>query len=224
MKTPERIDPSKWERREAYEYFSRMSQPFFSVTFRQDVTGAYAFAKAEGLSFYHTMIWACTEAVNAVDAFRTVMRPDGPARLPGRDPSFTVLRPGEDGFRIVTMPGCGDVRAFCREAALRTERQERFLDEDSETDGLIYFSCLPWLDLTAFTNERDFAAPGALDDSIPRIAWGRYSKENGRVTLGLSAEVNHRFADGLHVGRFAQRLTEILRSLEEEARPGASGG
>ena len=41
------IDFSEWERRETYEYFSRMSHPFYMVTFRQDVTGLYRYTKAQ---------------------------------------------------------------------------------------------------------------------------------------------------------------------------------
>jgi chloramphenicol O-acetyltransferase type A len=40
-----------------------------------------------------------------------------------------------------------------------------------ESDSLIYYSCLPWIELTAITNERDRNAPDAADDSIPRLAW-----------------------------------------------------
>ena len=39
------VDKSAWPRRELFEFFSPMSQPFFSVTFRQDVTRLYQFAK-----------------------------------------------------------------------------------------------------------------------------------------------------------------------------------
>ena len=65
------------------------------------------------------------------------------------------------------------------------------------------------MDITALTNERDFDR----DDSVPRIAWGRYTEENGKKTLGLSLEVNHRLIDGLHIGRFAQELERLIGEL-----------
>ena len=85
----------------------------------------------------------------------------------------------------------------------------------AEGDDLVYFSCLPWVDLTALTNERDLTAPGAKDESIPHIAWGRYVREGDRVTLGLSIEVNHRLLDGLHIGRFAEVLTRRIEALPD---------
>ena len=74
---------------------------------------------------------------------------------------------------------------------------------------MIFFSCLPWVDVTALTNERDFDA----DDAIPRIAWGKFVEENGRWMLGLSLEVNHRFIDGLHIGQFVKALEKSMEEL-----------
>lgn len=94
--------------------------------------------------------------------------------------------------------------------AQKIERQTAFLDPASETDDLIYLSCLPWFDLTCCTNERKVD----VDDAIPRIKWGKYVKEGDREVLGLSIEVNHRLIDGVHLGRFYERLQEKLSALE----------
>ena len=51
------------------------------------------------------------------------------------------------------------------------------------------------------------------DDAIPRISWGKYREENGRKTLGLSVELNHRFVDGVHVGMFAKELERLMSAL-----------
>lgn len=83
-----------------------------------------------------------------------------------------------------------------------------------QADDLIYFSCLPWMDVTAVTNERELLAPNARDDSIPRICWGKYTLENDRVYLGISVEVNHRLIDGVHIGRFAEALTRRIQALK----------
>ncbi len=191
-----------------------MSQPFYTVTFRQDVSELYQYTKKHGLSFYEGMIWACTEAMNRVDAFRFTIRDGQVFELERRDPSFTDLRPGTDHFFIVTMEHDPDIQAFCAKASKRRREQKAFIDPEKETDALIYLTCLPWIDLTAMTNERDMAAEGALDDSIPRLAWGKFTEENERKVLGLSVEVNHRFIDGVHIGRFAEELTKIIQDLQ----------
>lgn len=210
------IDLDKWERREAFGFFSGISDPFYMVSFRMDVTDLYDYTKASGLSFYHGMIWACTGAVNDTEAFRVMIRDGRLVRTDRRDPSFTVLKEGEEQFRIVTMDHIGDIDGFCREAARRSEEQKSFIDMSKESDSLIYLSCLPWIEMTAITNERDRNAPGAADDSIPRIAWGKYTEEGGRKKLTISVEANHRFIDGVHIGRFAENLEDRMKSLHRQ--------
>ena len=210
------MDLDKWERREAFEFFTGISDPFYMVSFRVDVTDLYAYTKSKGLSFYAGMIWACTAALNETEAFRVMIRDGGPVITDRRDPSFTVLKEGSEQFRVVTMDHIGEIDEFCREAARLSEEQDAFIDMSKESDSLIYYSCLPWIELTAITNERDRNAADAADDSIPRIAWGKYTEEGGRKKLNISIEVNHRFIDGVHIGRFAENLEKQMKALKAE--------
>lgn len=108
-----------------------------------------------------------------------------------------------------TMPCEGGILDFCREAAQRSAAQETFLSLDKEGADLIYISCLPWIELTALTNERDFDP----DDAVPRIAWGKFRERDGRKILGMSMELNHRFTDGVHIGLFSQALDNLMAQL-----------
>ena len=203
------VELESWPRREIFRFFSGISQPFYSVTFRLDVTELRAFTKARGLSFYHSLIWLCTRAMERVEAFSFAVRDGEVLRLDSRRPSFTHLKKGSDSFQIVTMPCEGSMAAFCAAAKERCERQDFFIDPAGEGIDMIFFSCLPWLDVSSITNERDLD----VDDAIPRIAWGKYVQENGRWVLGLSIEVNHRFIDGVHIGRFAKELERLIAEL-----------
>ncbi len=204
------IDYERWPRREVYEFFCAADQPFYNLGYRLDVTKAYDFAKANGVSFYMTMTYLVTHAINAVEAFRY-------ARLDGQIvlfdellPSFTDLRPGSESFHIVTMPCEGDILMFCREAKRRSMAQEGLIDMSMEGKNLIYISCLPWLDLTALSHERCFDP----DDAIPRVAWGKFIDDgSGRKELGMTLELNHRFIDGYHIGRFDAELRRLLESI-----------
>lgn len=202
------VDRAAWPRRELFDFFSAMSQPFYSVTFRQDVTRLYAFAKENRLSFYHSLVCLCAKAVNQVEAFRYALRGEDLVLFDRRNPSFTDLKPGAENFHIVTLPMEEDIRSFCAAARARSAAQVSFLDQEDSLD-LIYFTCLPWVEMTGLTNERDFDP----DDAVPRIAWGKYAGEGGRKVLHISMELNHRFVDGLHVGRFHEALSEMIEAL-----------
>lgn len=206
------MKPIKWEdwgRKEIFDFFSAMSDPFYSVTFAVDVTDLYRFAKARRLSFYYALVFLCTKAVNRVEAFRYMLSGGELMLLDERIPSFRDLKPGAENFHIVTMPAGEDLETFCREARARSMAQTTLLNRPLDTGDLIWFSCLPWVELTALTNNRDFDP----DDSMPRIAWGRYTEENGRKRLHISLELNHRFTDGLHVGRFYEELCRLIAAL-----------
>jgi chloramphenicol O-acetyltransferase type A len=204
-----KIDLECWDRREIFDFFSPLSNPFYSVTFRLDVTELYRFCRERGLSFYYTMVFLVTRAVNGTEAFLYTIRGGEVFLLDRREPSFTDRREGEKYFHIVTMPCRGSVEEFCAAAAEKSRSLRGFIDCAAESDELIYLSSLPWLDLSSLTNERDLDP----DDAIPRIAWGKYTEENGRRTLGMSVEVNHRFVDGADIGAFAGRLEEMIASL-----------
>ena len=46
-----KIDMTTWPRAELFRFFSGVSQPFYSVTFRVDVTNLHDYTKARGISF-----------------------------------------------------------------------------------------------------------------------------------------------------------------------------
>lgn len=207
-----RIDKTTWPRAELFEFFSAVSHPFYSVTFRVDVTNLHAYVRKHHLSFYYALGWLVTKAVNATENFRYTMRGDEIYLLDKRIPSLTDLKPGSEQFHIVTLPFSEPMEAFCTAAQEKSRRQTTLLDQNAdENDELIYMSCTPWFDLTGLTNERNFDR----NDNIPRIAWGKYTADaSGRETLGMSVEVNHRFIDGYHLGQFYQKLQQSIDALE----------
>ena len=122
----ERVDLETWPRRELFTFFGGVSNPYYMVTFRQDVTKLYHYVKAHQLSFYYTLIYCCTRALNRVEAFRYTIRGDAVYRLEERMPSFTDLKKGSEQFHIVTMPCRGTAEEFCKAARERSERQQKF--------------------------------------------------------------------------------------------------
>ncbi len=62
-----RIDKAAWPRTELFDFFSAVSHPFYSVTFRVDVTNLHAYVRKHHLSFYYALGWLVTKAVNSVE-------------------------------------------------------------------------------------------------------------------------------------------------------------
>ena len=207
------IDMNSWPRKEIFKFHSHTSNPFYMVTFTVDVTNVYEFAKVNGLSFYYSMIHCCTKAINQVPNFLYDIDHSEVIQHDLRHPSFTDLKKDTDLYHIVTMDFDDDIVTFCQRAEALSTAQSFFIDYTKEGTNLIFFSCLPWINLTTLTNEHDLSNPNEKDDTFPRIAWGQYSDNAGRKTLSLSLEVNHRLIDGYHIGQFNEALVSIIHSL-----------
>ena len=209
-----RISRETWNRNAHDQLFARLEVPFYSVTWRLDVTEAAAYAKRRGISFYSVLIWCTMKATNGVEAFRYELRGDEVYLLDHRNPSYTYQW-DEELFGI-----CGiewidgeDPVSF----AVRMKRAEAAnpspipTAEADEAGHDVYISSLPWIDYTHISQE----FPLDNTDSTPRVMWGRFeTNEQGRKTLSYTVQVNHRLIDGIHLSRLNEWLNGAIHALE----------
>jgi chloramphenicol O-acetyltransferase type A len=73
-------------------------------------------------------------------------------------------------------------------------------------DDRVHFTTLPWLSFTSFSHARNWG----VEDSVPKIAFGKFIKEDERTLLPFSVEVHHALMDGLHVGRYVSLLKQMF--------------
>lgn len=209
----QKISMDQWDRAPIYRHFSRMSNPFYTVSFPVEVSPLRDYCKKHGLSFYLCLTWLITKAMNQIENFRYTIRDGEVWLLDGRRPSFTDLRPGEELFRIVTVDMEEDLISFCHHAKAISDSQDSFLEYCRETDNLIHISCVPGIELLSTTNARDFSDPAAKDSNVPAVSWGNYRQTDRGLELVLCMELNHRFVDGLHVARFTEALNTLMGDL-----------
>jgi len=210
------IPLASWPRRAALEHFSRMAQPAFSVTVSVDVTGLRERAAAHGATPWLAYHHAALEAANTVDGMRQTMLADGSSvrEFATIHASTTVLR--EDGsFGFVTLPREPSLAAFAARAKPNVERVRRAAGDlfaaddpgDVREETLVHMTALPWLAFTAFTHAR-----GQGDDR-PKVAFGRFREEGGRLLMPVAIDVHHALCDGVHVGRFFQQFQANLDAI-----------
>ena len=203
------IDLESWPRREHYRFFMRMDYPQYNLCFDVDVTKLVPFCKERRLSFYYALLYYSTQAANAVEAFRYRARGDRVVVHDALHPSFTDMSKGDDLFRIVTVEMPETLEAFVDRAAARSRVHPFDMTGFEGRDDLIYYTSIPWLSFTqlnhTITHDRE--------DSVPRLSWGKYREEKGRIVLPYSVQVHHAFVDGLHIARFKDALEAILDAL-----------
>ena len=136
------IDKETWPRRAHYDFFTPMSDPFYTLTFPVDVTPCGPGAGAVPC-LYPAMVFAVTKAMEAVDAFHYKDRDGVIVRHDTLVPSFTDLKPGSELFQIVTVEAGEDPADFCAGQGPGAAQTEFITSGPWDGDQLVYFTCLP---------------------------------------------------------------------------------
>ncbi len=208
-----KIDMENWNRKELFAYYHKLSDPRYSLTFEVDVTEAYNYSKRENLSFYYTMIYLVTKAMNSIENFRYVIKGDHVYVLDALIPSFTDIRKGSDTFHIAALPAGDSLIDFNRSAREVSCNQKSFFDFPVSPLEMIHISSVPWLFMTGLVREKNMNAEKGSDDTAPHVVWGRYKEIGGRKILNMNVEVNHQTVDGYHIGKFYEKLVELMTGL-----------
>ncbi len=208
------LDLSTWERREHFEYYSKIATPHYCVAFNVEVTKLLNYTRENHISFYYSLIYLCTAALNSIDEFLLEIEDNKVFKIPYRVPCFTDLKKGSKSFHMVSLPCDGSMIDFAKRARIESENNPLSVTAlDGLRESQIIYSCIPWADITMCTNERDCSDPKLKDDTAPILVWGKYTQTNDRYMINMTLDVNHRLIDGYYVGLFVQKLEELINNL-----------
>jgi len=206
------VDLETWERTDHYQFFKRMDYPHYNVCMNIEITNFLRMLESQRLPFYYAMIYAATLAINNTEAFRYRIRGEQVVLHQEVHPSFTDMSVGSDLFKFVTVNMENSLQKFVRIAADNAKRQkEHFVQADGEErDDLIYITCVPWVSFTSLSHTISFKK----DDSVPRLAWGKYFRDGEKMLLPFSVQAHHSFVDGIHIGRYIDSLQHYLNQAQ----------
>ncbi|HEV2863902.1 MAG TPA: CatA-like O-acetyltransferase [Pyrinomonadaceae bacterium] len=201
---PRYLDTEAWSRRHLFRLFKEYDEPFINVCADVDVTPLRGFARAQNLSFFIAYHFLSTKTANEVEPFRYRLRGDRVLVHDRLDAGAILLLPDES-FTFVYFDFEEDFGAFHARAAATIEgarAEPPPLDSREDRDDLVYHSVIPWVSFTSISHARD----SRRRSGIPKITFGKFRDVGGRTMMPVSVEVHHALMDGLHVGRFFERL------------------
>lgn len=206
------INIESWNRKEHFEFFSRMASPYFGITTEVDCTIAYDNAKENGNSFFAHYLHKSMIAVNSVEELKLRIVDNKVALFEKINAGATVGRAdGTFGFIFVNFSD--DFETFNKE--LQNEIQTvlnstglRLNDDDIKKD-LIRHSTIPWTSFTGLLHPTNFDRT----ESVPKITFGKFSIREGKKYLPVSIEAHHGLVDGFHLAKY---LSEFQRQLDKE--------
>lgn len=202
-----RVDTEKWSRRHAYAFFKNFDDPFFNITATVDVTACYRRCREEHSSFFLNYLYWSLRAANEVEAFRLRLRHGDVVCYDTVHAGSTILMPDET-FRFCYFDFRADLETFVREGLMLIDRERNNpgLDARDEAYDMIHYSVIPWISFSSFKHARRWGR----EDSIPKIVFGKFAEQGGKLLMPVSVEVHHALMDGIHVGRYFECFQQML--------------
>lgn len=203
------IDINTWNRKEHYEFFSKMDQPAFGVVTEVDCTQIYDYAKQQNESFFAHYLHRSMLAVNAIEDFRLRIVGDKVYLYDVIHAGSTIAR--HDGtFGFAFMPYDPEFEVF-------NSHLQREIKNVQEIDGLrlsneeldvnlIWHSTFPWHHFSAILHPANVNNK----ESVPRIVFGKFSEKDGRKMMPISVEGHHGLMDGRHIAAYLDKFQELL--------------
>jgi len=196
-----------WTRREHFRVFSGFDQPYYGMCANCEVSAFYTRVQERGYSFTASVMYVISRAANAIPEFRQRIRGGRVIEHEVVHPSATLLT-GNDLFSFCHVRYNDDFSVFAARAAesMAHVRAHPGLTDEPGTDDLLFMSPIPWVSFTSF----DHPIPAHPPDSVPRFAWGKRFEEGGALKMPVSVHGHHALLDGLHMGRFYEKLQGLL--------------
>lgn len=201
------IDIENWKRKDHYNYFKQLDYPHFNICGNVDITNFYKYVKGNNIPFFISVLYTSTKTANSIKEFKYRIRGNNVIEHETVNPSFTVMTEGEV-FSFCTSNFVDDFTMFKYNTLNQIEKVKNNISIEDEPgrDDLLYITSIPWISFTNITHPIQMKPV----DSIPRISWGKYFEEGGKIKLPLSVQAHHALVDGIHVGQFFNSFQEIL--------------
>ena len=206
------IDLSTWPRRRHLAFYRAVAYPHFNLCASVDVTALRSAVRGREFSFTVALVYLLARAANGMPEFRQRIRGEQVVEHETVHPSITVLT-AEELFSFCTIPYADDLAVFAARAAEAMARAqvEVILADGPGQDDLLFMTGLPGVAFTGLQHPLHLAPV----DSVPRIAWGKFTPAGGRLQMPLAVQAHHGLVDGLHVGRYFERVQGLLDGAAE---------
>lgn len=207
--TKKKLDLSTWNRKEHFEFFNSFDEPFFGIVSNVDFSKGYKKVKEYNYSYFLYYLHKAVKAANNIKSFRYRIE-DGEvyeydqvhaSATIGREDhtfGFSFIEYHSD-FEFFAQNGQKEIEAVKNSVGLRHNDDAKRLDS-------LHISSIPWYNFSSISHARHFT----YRDSVPKISFGKYTKENDKISLPISIHVNHALMDGYHVGLFLEEFQRLL--------------
>lgn len=202
------VDMDAYKRKAHFEYFNSLAYPYVGVTVNVDITELKEVISRKRLPFFLTVCYCVGRAANEVPEFRQRIQEGQIVEFGHCRTSHTVAL--DDGtYCYCNLESNKPFRDYITYAVREQEKakEEATIHEDDNLD-MIFISTVPWISYTSLIQPVPMPA-----DSNPRITWGKYFRQEGRILLPVSVLCHHALVDGLHIAMFYELLEKEISAV-----------
>lgn len=211
------INIEKLPRKKTYEWFKSFSNSTYGITKKLDVTSLVKHTKDNQESFFINMLYIVVNALNSVEELKMRFKDNKPVIYDDINPAITVMTKNEifENVRFINKHNYKDFYNIAKEEIDKAKNQNKL---NNKSYNLLndwneyYITCLPW---TSFTGISHPIPDDIHSQVVPRICWGKYTKNNNKYEISLNITVSHIFVDGYHLSKVFNKIEDLLNNIDD---------
>lgn len=215
----EKIDMRKWERKNEFLLFTKITPGFFSFTVDIDITNTYKMLKEKNLKFFPSVLYVLSHAVNAVPEFKIGYESHELVRYDELYPMFPYFHEETHSCSVLWLPVNGRFSEFHEEYMEYIEKYggstKYSIPMDKPVPKNVFTISVEhrihFRSATMITSSQNPSEPAFY----PVILCGKYEKKDGRYIMPVSFTIHHAVADGYHASLFFDNIQEMYSAPEE---------
>ncbi len=213
----QKIDIKKSERYKTYQWFKSFSNSTYGMNVKIDVTNLVKYVKEKKESFFINFLYLILKGLNSVPEMRMRLENDEIILYDEINPAFTVMT-DLGHFENVRFENIDDYHKFYKKASelIEETKHEKHIKKEDYNPGNnyneYYITCVPWIDFSALTHP---IPDDKSSQCVPRICWGKYHEENGKIVMMLNITVSHILVDGYPLSNTFNKIQEVIDNYQE---------
>ncbi len=205
------LDRATWNRREHFEFFRNLDEPFFGITTELDVTRALLDCKTRQISFFLYYHYLSAQVVHNIENLRYRLEEEEVIVYDTVHVTTTIGR-SDHTFAFSFIPYTSDLDTFITtgKQVISGIQNTNGLNWNPETARIdtVNYSTLPWIRFTGLSHARDLQPT----DSIPKITFGKIYEHQDCFFMPVSIYLHHGLADGYHAGLYLEQMQDGLHA------------
>lgn len=201
------IDISTWKRKEHFEKWIQFDEPFHGIVVKIDLTKCYKLCSENNFKILHRYMYHFVHALNEIEPMKYRLLDHKPVVFDEVLSGLVAMRPDET-FAYGKLTKMDNFDAFSKQMTAEKQRiiERGTLHDTKVSPNITHFSVLPWTDFLSLSHARKYGN----NDSIPKITFGKITKNNRNYSMPMAVHVHHALVDGKDVADFIDVFQYLL--------------